>query len=134
MAVQKQDLSDPVKLLAMFDVAGEEGIETWRVPYYVLLLDCANATDFGYWFDWVPEPSSRDLRRDIGALLAAGFLASNSEPIAIRDPGKQFLSTLGDFIEALEKKMRSSLKKWQGLSHSQLWVQAREVVREERRT
>ena len=102
-----QPLTDPGKLLIMFDVALERNIliDDNNVDSYVYLLR-ANGVQFGYSFVFHPLPYSEDLRRDLTGLQMAGYLARASITITPKGRGYVRQSILPEYDELLDRIRR----------------------------
>jgi uncharacterized protein YwgA len=87
-----RELTDPERLLIMFDAASEKNIslDDELIDSYVYLLKIRDIP-FRYSFIFHPLPYSDELRRDIFGLTMAGYLEIGS--IKITQKGKDFVTT-----------------------------------------
>jgi len=99
-----KELTDPEKLLAIFEVACEREIpiEERYVDSYVYLLK-VKGLPFKYSFVFHPLPYSNELRRDLLGLRMAGYLTTES--IVITPKGREFVrqTILPEFRELFDR-------------------------------
>jgi len=120
-------LSDPIKLLVMFDLLDGKGLGFDRLRYYTFLLKEEKGVKFNYRFYWTSGPFSRELEDDVNNLVAAELLEKAS-PLKISDFGKTVLNTLnlrlGYRLESFRKELRPYLEELQKCDLEELHKEA----------
>lgn len=116
-----RELTDPERLLAMFEVASNVGIpiDESNVESYVYLLK-VNDIPFTYSFVFHPLPHSAELRRDILGLRMAGYIRGAS--LVITRKGSKFVKQviLPEFEELLDR-IRKYLKEFRLMDRTGLF-------------